>query len=148
MILVNNEQTIEDFLQACNFLAPNGMKLEYFIVPAQENGNTAQYAPPQQAGFQLEGVQKDLSKVYTQKDPVSKHSFAPIPNDSGTIPNSLPVNDGGPVNPTTQAAIQGTMIKGPAKGLQIIENTSKTKSVMLKESWKGFPKNTLFHFGR
>ena len=142
MILLNNEQTVEDFLKATNFLAPQGMQLQYFIVPKQ-----AQYSVPSGSGFQLEGVSKDLSKTYTQKDPQMKHSFADQPNDSATIPQSLPTHEGA-VAPVVQQAIQGTMIKSPAKGLQIIENTSKSKSVMLKEDWCGFPKNTLFHFGR
>lgn len=142
MILLNNEQTVEDFLKACNFLAPKGMELKYFIVPKESN-----YQVPQGTGFQLEGISKDLSKTYSQKDPQLKHSFADSPNDSGICPPSLTAHEGA-VAPIVQQAIQGTMIKSPATGLQIIENTSKEKSVMLKEDWCGFPRNTLFHFGR
>lgn len=134
---------MEDFLKAVGFIAPEGMTLEYFIVPNDKV--SSQYNVPKNSNFELNGISKDLSKTYTQRDPKTKLSFSDIPDDSMTIPGPLPTKLPN-VNRTTQAAINGVEVKAPGQALQIVETTKTYKSFILNESWAGFPKYTLFHF--
>lgn len=148
MFLTAKPQTIEDFLKAINFIAPQGYTLEYFIAP-QDGSNENNYVAPNNTGFVgapsesiVPGVTDTV--VYTKKDLNDTHSFSADPFDLNQVPNAMPKN----APTTTQNPLigtgQSTLVMTPVKLDRRVG--SNTQDVQIKESFMGFPKFTLFHF--
>lgn len=146
MFLTAKPQTIEDFLKAINFIAPQGYNLEYFITPA--DGSENNYAAPADAGFTstvsdsiVPGVTDTI--MYTKKDLADTHSFSPSGINLNEVPNAMPKT----VPASTQPAIPGahsTTIMTPVKLDRRVGQNDQ--DIQIKESFMGFPKFTLFHF--
>lgn len=145
MFLSTEPQTIEDFLTAVNFISPKNFNLKYFIVPGTG------YTPPQESGFVSETDPEDLkrrgskSQVFTKKDLSKTHSFENERMEFGKVPNELPRSEGSK-DPALQAALAGIKMNSPVRGLNIVDLPDNSK--LLKESFMGFPKNTLMFFER
>lgn len=148
MFLTAKPQTIEDFLKAINFIAPQGYTLEYFITP-QDGNNDNGYVAPNDIGFTsapsesiVPGVTDTV--VYTKKDLGDTHSFSPTAIDLTAVPNAMPktapVTTANPITGTGQAITVMTPVKLDRRV------TANDQDVQIQESFMGFPKYTLFHF--
>jgi len=158
MFLQSEDHNIDDFLNAVNFIAPQGFNLKYFIVPyaanttilaggAQDNGY--ERVEPERNSQDVKGITDTIT--YVRKNMKDRQSF----NDSGfnlnQIPNEFPITrqNQAPSNLEplqTDLIADGTEIKSPIAGVLVTESRKDYIDIQLKEAIGCFPKHTLLHF--
>lgn len=152
MFLTTEPKSIEDFLAASNFRVPDGMKLEYFILPYNAKTNTitpiAQTFDFEPNNQQVAGVTDNI--VYKKKDLKSKHSYNnssfELPKTPGAFPITQIDSNNSKLEAMNDLIIAGADVDSPAN-VRVIESTRDSKTYILKED-RIFPKNTLFRFSR
>lgn len=156
MFLTTQQQGIQDFLNACNFIAPQGYTLEYFVTPVltDANGNKITYKPPVNSGYEeqpslvnpsveiVPGITDTVA--YTKKDLGATHSFSAQNINLNEIPNEMPKTQGQQLDMPDALKGLGGIIQSPVKLDRRISNNEQ--DLQLKEDFMGFPKHTLFHF--
>ena len=157
MFLTTRQQNIKDFLNACNFIAPEGYTLEYFVTPvlSDKNGNKITYQPPANSGYEstpsniinmsveiVPGVTDTIA--YTKKDLDATHSFSAQNINLNEIPNEMPKTQGQQLEMPDALKGQGGIIQSPVKLDRRVNNNEQ--DLQLQEDFLGFPKHTLFHF--
>lgn len=159
MFINDQDHTIEDFLQAVNFVCPQGMSLKYFIVPYAAN-SPALVSGAGQYGFEpdspIESNSQDVPGVtdtitYARKNYTDKQSFGDSNFNLNQIPNEFPItrkqNNPSNLEPMqTDLLAAGANIQSPVKGVKVLESTSNTRDILLKEAVGILPKTTLLHF--
>jgi hypothetical protein len=148
MFLASEPKDLKDFLQACNFLAPEGSSVEYFIVPA---GTT--FDLPQGSGFVKDEVDPQADPaltepnqviVYSRQKPIEKiaqgRSRPEYLEKPQHLPKLKPVQ--GQLLPSTDTLSLGSPF------VRRVESTSNGQTVVLLEDFGPFPRNTLFRFER
>lgn len=159
MFINDQDHTIEDFLQAVNFVCPQGMSLKYFIVPYAAN-SPALVSGAGQYGFEpdspIESNSQDVPGVtdtitYARKNYTDKQSFGDSNFNLNQIPNEFPItrkqNNPSNLEPMqTDLLAAGANIQSPVKGVKVLESTSNTRDILLKEAVGLLPKTTLLHF--
>src|SRR5574344_1071194 len=131
MFLTTKPQTIEDFLQAVNFIAPKGYNLIYFITPHNNVSDTnmqdnqgPQYSPPIESNY-IPNSEPSVSIVpgitdtvmYTKKDFKDTHSFSQPNINLEEIPNAMPKTVENHVEKITTTPLTGLggVIESPVK---------------------------------
>ena len=157
MFINDQDHTIEDFLQAVNFVAPKGMSLKYFIVPYAAN-TEALMAGAGQYGFEPEPtIQANAQDVpgvtdtitYAKKDYTNRQSFNDSNFNLNQVPNEFPITRQGATSMEpmqTDLIAAGANIQSPIKGVKVLESMTGTSDIFIKESFSILPKNTLLHF--
>lgn len=157
MFINDQDHTIEDFLQAVNFVAPKGMSLKYFIVPYAAN-TEALMAGAGQYGFEPEPtIQANAQDVpgvtdtitYAKKDYANRQSFNDSNFNLNQVPNEFPITRQGATSMEpmqTDLIAAGANIQSPIKGVKVLESMTGTSDILIRESFSILPKNTLLHF--
>lgn len=150
MFLTARPLTVEDFLNAVNFIAPKGYSLQSFITPNKdENGEDIDVTIPESSGFTKEDFKANEEGVtdtqyYTKKDMGNSRSFSRSTINLGEVPNSMPSQDDNFPAQLIKTTALGLTLKSP----EIIDRrtTETEKDIQIAESYACFPKHTLFHF--
>jgi len=141
MFLTNTDYNVEDFLQAIQFIPPQGMSVAYFITPNDIN-------MPQGTGYQQQqNIEKmpDESQTYTMTPPQQKIDQAVTPAEfSHWQPGEL-----GRRQPTPNVLPDITDPGEQELGCPFVKVLSESRlygtDIQLLEDFHMFPKNTLFH---
>ena len=162
MFLTNTPNTIQDFLTAINFVPPKGMDVSYFIVPISQEVDqqifdkefpksfgTYEQSKPINNTQNVPGTTDNLT--YTKKQLLQTHSFNNANFNIAAQPGPMPKTLTKPELLTSNIEIYGGQIDSSQKlnrtTNQITESSvySDSIDIMLKETWNGFPKHTIFH---
>ena len=148
MFLTVKQNTIPDFLSALGFIAPKGLDMTYIISPDTISSGAIETLGNN--GFsEIQTVKdKDFSVKYLKKDPKMSHSFSArnlITSDPEMMSDEFPKQ----LTPEEPELYEPTEIKNPHRAIQIVEcENIGGKSYLLKETFCGMPRNTLFAFGK
>lgn len=172
MFLTNADNTVEDFLKAMKFIAPEGKNLKYFIVPINSDNDNLKNA----AGFNgfeplvqntqnrnitdnkvidntfsIPGITDTIT--YAKRDNKLRQSVSRNNIDPTTIPAAFPITKEiipdqtkNGTNLKTDVLVAGGEIKPQEAGIKIVESDDKHTDIILKENIGPFPRSTLFHF--
>jgi hypothetical protein len=139
MYVANKELDIEDFLSAINFVPPSGMSVAYILTP-----QPGLQLPPG-SGFQAEtlDIPEDESIKYVRTEPQMKIDGAMTPADYSVFE----VPELGRRIPTLSPTPKITEPEDlPSPFVKVLsESMQYGLDIMLRENWKCFPKNTIFH---
>lgn len=165
MFLTDEPNSIEDFLKAVKFIAPKGMNLKYFIVPAEKNTSNLNTIANDNGFLNQESFKSNVDNIpgvtdtiiYRKADTADRQSVSHPSLDVTAIPKDFPItkapledtvttdfSDRQPIK--TDIIISGGEVMPPNAGIKVLESTERFYDVMLNESLGMFPKFTVFHF--
>ena len=138
MFLIDTENDIADFLEAVNFLPPEGFTVDYFVVPQNEI-SISNY---EDVGFELE-CEDDLSQTYCRINPIERIDQADSPAEYEDWTVQSPGVRGPKRMPfprsTDPSELNCPFVK------ELSESNRTYKDLLLKENFGPFPKGTVFH---
>jgi hypothetical protein len=148
--LQNDQQGIEEFLQALNFIAPKGTNISYFITPVSDSNLTG---TANNAGYQVEKNTQDAPGVtdtmtYTKKPLKTTHSFSSNQFNANVVPAPMPKEPTSPELLTQDVVVSGGYVNSPEKldrVFKIVESTRDHIDVQLNEDFGPFKEKSLFH---
>ena len=147
MFIGTEQNSIKQFFSDIGFIPPQGMKLDYFILPP--NANVGAVAPP--SLYPAENVRQDPKRgttlVYQPKDPTKVHSD-PKTKPVEAIPVPLPYTPAPLTPPQVDGMPKQVMSPEVRNRVAVVESTRDHVDARLTESIGEFPKGTLFHFRR
>ena len=145
MFLVATQQTIEDFLKAVNFLAPEGTTLESFIVPESNYELPEELAPE----YEIDPNYQSKSKVYHKVERTDRKCDAllskpvELPQAATELPSTIQT-----AQDSLNEIKNGVTVNNNVKGIfSVVESISEDNfKRILEQEFCGFPKNTMFVF--
>lgn len=165
MFLTDEPNSIEDFLKAVKFIAPKGMNLKYFIVPAERDTPNLTNVAKDNGFLNQDNFKSNVDNVpgvtdtiiYRKADTAEKQSVSRPSLDVTAVPSDFPITKA-PLEDTvttdfsdklpikTDIMISGGEVMPPNAGVKVLESTERFHDVMLDEDLGMFPKFTVFHF--
>lgn len=136
MFLIDTENDIADFLEAVNFLPPEGFTVDYFVVPQNE------MQVPANTGFELLS-EDDLSQTYCRVEPINKidQADSPIEYSDWSVPH---IGVKGAKKMPLPRSVDPSELRCPFVK-ELSESNSTYKDLLLNKRYGPFPKGTVFH---
>lgn len=148
MFVGTEQNSIKQFFMDIGFIPPQGMTLDYFILPPQTDVNsvvTSNDIPQEniqenpKRGTTIVYLPKDKSKIYSNPKTVAQpQQLQPMPY--------TPVVDTPAVEDPTAGQTKRLMSPEVKNKIAIVESTKTTFDMKLVEQIERFPKGTFFHF--
>ena len=148
MFVGTEQNSIKQFFMDIGFIPPQGMSLDYFILPPDTDVDSV--VPdgeiPQEniqenpkRGTTIVYLPKDKSKIYSNPKTVTQQApLQPLPY--------TPVVDTPKVEDPNECQTKRLMSPEVKNKIAIIESTKRTFDMRLTEKINMFPKGTFFHF--
>jgi hypothetical protein len=145
MFIGTEQNTIQQFFKDIGFIAPQGMTLDYFILP--QGSDVASVAPSQ--AYPTENVRQDPKRgttlVYQPKD-LTKLYSNPKTVQQETVPQPMPYTPVAPEGNPIDGMPKQVMSQEVKNRVAVLESSKAHVDVRLLEQVGSFPKGTHFHF--